>query len=156
MNARSSQPSKSRFGLKDQSKDMSTVEIVAVFTTLLHFTKNMNIIPKVLEEKSVECLQQFKTRKCSLNQLKHDKVSQGISRRVSEWLVVNVHMVAKQATFAVTSSLQTHHIDTASVAGLENVCLKKGPVIEGEKMGIASQLRVISLSERGSAYETFH
>ena len=54
------------------------------------------------------------------------------------------------------SYLQTHHIDTASVAGLENVCLKKGPVIEGEKMGIASQLRVISLSERGSAYETFH
>ena len=104
MNARSSQPSKSRFGLKDQSKDMSTVEIVAVFTTLLHFTKNMNIIPKVLEEKSVECLQQFKTRKCSLNQLKHDKVSQGISRRVSEWMVVNVHMVAKQATLAVTFS----------------------------------------------------
>ena len=71
---------------------MSTVEIVAVFTTLLHFTKNLNIIPK------------FKTRKCSLNQLKDDKVSQGISRRVSEWMVVNVHMVAKQATLAVTSS----------------------------------------------------
>jgi len=34
------------------------------------------------------------------------------------------------------------------------VCLKKGPVIEGEK-SIASQLRVISLSE-GSAYETLH
>ena len=75
LNVRSSQPPKSRFGLKDQSKDISTVEIVAVFTILLHFTKNMNIIPKVLEEKSVECLQQIKTRKCSLNQLKHDKVS---------------------------------------------------------------------------------
>ena len=102
-------------------------------------------------------MQQFKTRKCLLSQLKHNKVRQGISRRVSEWLVVNVHMVAKQVTFAVTSFLQTHHIiDTASVAGLENVCLKKGSVIEGEKMGIASQLRVISLSERDSAYETFH
>jgi dynein heavy chain 1 len=34
------------------------------------------------------------------------------------------------------------------------VCLLKGPVIEGEK-SIASQLRVISLSE-ASAYETQH
>ena len=57
------------------SLGFARARIVAVFTTLLHFTKNMNIIPKVLEEKSVECLQQIKTRKCSLNQLKHDKVS---------------------------------------------------------------------------------
>ena len=34
------------------------------------------------------------------------------------------------------------------------VCLKKGPVIEGEK-SISSQLRIISLSE-GNAYETLH
>ena len=46
----------------------------------------------------------------------------------------------------------TVHYNQGKMSSL--VCLKKGPVIEGEK-SIASQLRVISLSE-GNAYETLH
>ena len=55
----------------------------------------------------------------------------------------------EQVTYSITNTV---HYTQGKMTSL--VCLKKGPVIEGEK-SIASQLRVISLSE-GSAYETLH
>ena len=51
--------------------------------------------------------------------------------------------------YQVTTTVQYNQGKMSSL-----VCLKKGPVIEGEK-NISSQLRIISLSE-GNAYETLH
>ena len=51
--------------------------------------------------------------------------------------------------YQITSTV---HYNQGKMSSL--VCLKKGPVIEGEK-SINSQLRIISLSE-GNAYETLH
>ena len=51
--------------------------------------------------------------------------------------------------YQITSTV---HYNQGKMSSL--VCLKKGPVIEGEK-SISSQLRIISLSE-GNAYETLH
>ena len=50
------------FGIIDQSKAMTTEEIVSVFTTLPHLTKSRNMILKVLEKKSMDCWLKFKTR----------------------------------------------------------------------------------------------
>merc|ERR1712106_1063771 len=68
------------FGLIDNSKDMTPEEIVAVFTPLPHLTRSRNMILKVLEEKAVECWQQFKTKDVVeilrvLQQLKYDLIA---------------------------------------------------------------------------------
>jgi len=123
------------FGLIDNSKDMTTEEIVAVFTTLPHLTKSRNMILKVLEEKAVECWQQFKVKDVVeilrvLQQLKYDKMSTGFMRMLSGWLVLNIHLVTEQDMLAITYSfLQMEYIDTAFIAALEKIIKKKGCMI---------------------------
>jgi len=120
------------FGIIDHSKDMTTKDIVAVFTTLPHLTKSRNMILKVLEEKSVECWQQFKTEDVVeilrvLQQLKYDRISQGFMRMLSGWLAVNIHTVTEQDMLAIMYSfLQLEYMDTTLVAALEKIIKLKG------------------------------
>merc|ERR1719435_773096 len=97
------------FGLIDQSKDMTTEEIVSVFTTLPHLTKSRNMILRVLQ------------------QLKYDSLSQGFLRMLSGWLVVNIHKVTEQDMLAITYSfLKLEYTDTALITALEKIIKKKG------------------------------
>jgi len=120
------------FGIIDHSKDMTTKDIVAVFTTLPHLTKSRNMILRVLEEKAVECWQQFKTEDVVeilrvLQQLKYDRMSQGFMRMLSGWLAVNIHTVTEQDMLAIMYSfLKLEYMDTALVAALEKIIKKKG------------------------------
>jgi len=120
------------FGIIDQSKAMTTEEIVSVFTTLPHLTKSRNMILKVLEKKSMDCWLKFKTRDVVeilrvVQQLNYDRMSPGFMRMLSGWLVVNIHQVTEQDMLAITYSfLKLEYTDTALIAALEKIIKKKG------------------------------
>jgi len=120
------------FGIIDQSKAMTTEDIVAVFTTLPHLNKSRHMILKVLEEKAVECWQQFKTGDVVeilrvLQELKYDRTSQGFMRMLSGWLAVNIHTVTEQEMLAIVYSfLKLEYVDTALLNALEKIMKKKG------------------------------
>jgi len=120
------------FGIIDQSKAMTTEEIVAVFTTIPHLTKSRNMILRVLEDKAVECWQQFKTGDVVeilrvLQELKYDRTSQGFMRMVSGWLALNIHTVTEQEMLAIVYSfLKLRYVDTALINALEKIMKKKG------------------------------
>jgi len=120
------------FGIMEKSKEMGTEDIVAIFTTLPLLTKSRNMILKVLEQKAVECWQQFKSRDVVeilrvLQQLKYDKLSQGFMRMLSGWLAVNIHTVSEQDMLAIVYSFEKlEYFDPVLVAALEKIMKKKG------------------------------
>jgi len=120
------------FGIIDRSKDMSTEDIVAVFCTLPHLTKSRNMILNVLEGKSKDCWQKFKSRDVVeilrvLQELKYDRINQGFMRMLSGWLVVNIHTVTEQDMLAIMFSFQKlEYVDAVVIRALEKVIKNKG------------------------------
>ena len=124
------------FGILDQSRDMNTEDLVSVFSTLPHLGKSRNMIMKLLENKSMEQWQDFKTGDIVeilrvLHSLKYDRVDPLFMKMITRWLSVNIHKINEREMLAIVYSfLHLEYTDTVFIKALEKIIKLKGLKIQ--------------------------
>jgi len=128
------------FGILDQSKEMTSEDIVAVFTTLPHLGKSRLMIMKLLETKAMEHWQQFKTGDIVqilriLQSLKYDRVNPLFMKMITRWLSVNIHTINEREMLAIVYSFQQlEYADELFIKALEKVIKLKGLKIQEQDL----------------------
>jgi len=124
------------FGILDQSKNMQVDDIVAVFTTLPHLNKSRRMIMRLLETKSMDQWQTFKTGHVIqvlrvLQNLKYDRVNPLFMKMLTKWLAVNVNKIDEKEMLAIVFSFhQLQYSDDLFIKVLEKIIKIRGCKIQ--------------------------
>ena len=120
------------FGILEKSVEMTTGDIVSIFSTVPHLGKSRQMIMSLLQDKALESWQQFETGHIVeilrvLQNLKYDRVHPQFMKMVTRWLTLNIHTVNESEMLAIVYSfLQLQYSDSDFIRSLEKIIKLKG------------------------------